>query len=221
MTHRNIPSAGVGRINARRAARVTWLLAVIILGVKSLCWAESSRSALLTLDQHLIRADFIGEVVVKEQNWDTTTGLQRVRFEILAAWFSRWNTGGELVISTGPRVPAFVPGRRHVVLISGGPWEDSPFTFRAESVFSVDADGTVSCRSGNPLFGVMNDGFLCTVEELVIGRPLRVEQMREQLARARARAARRLPELEARLSATPRALELEPSQLVQKVEVRR
>ena len=116
----------------------------------------------------MLRADFVGEVVVAGQSWDQA-GLQRVRFEVADAWFSRWDVGRQLALNTSYRMIAFEPGARYVVFVSGGPWEESPFTFRAESVFRVDDDGRVRCRSGNPLFGLLNDGFLCTAPELVEG----------------------------------------------------
>jgi len=183
--------------------------------------AESSAALLLTLDQYLLRADFMGEVVVAGQSWDTEQGVQRVRFRVVDPWFTRWTLGRELSIATAPTLPAFRPGTRHVVFLSGGPWEQSPFTFREESVFTVAGDGTVRCRSGNPLFGVMNDGFLCTAQELVDGKPLPVARMRQQVLAARGKAARRLPELEAALSAAPRPLEPMPSTLAETEEVRR
>jgi len=149
--------------------------------------------------------------VVADQSWDKASGLQRVRFTVVDAWFTRWAVGRQLTIATSAAAPEFRPGRRHVVFLSGGPWQESPFTFRAESIFTVAGDGTLRCRSGNPLFGVLNDGFLCTAPELVQGRPIRPDQMRAQVLLARSRAARRLPDLDAGLAAAPRALELQPS----------
>jgi hypothetical protein len=195
------------------------LLAVSVVAPRAR--AESSASLLLTLDQYLLRADFMGEVVVSGQSWDTEKGVQRVRFRVVDPWFSRWSLGRELSIATAPTFPGFTPGTRHVVFLTGGPWEQSPFTFREESVFTVAGDGTVRCRSGNPLFGVMNDGFLCTAPDLVDGKPLPVELMRQQALAARGRAARRLPEMEATLSAAPRPLEPTPSARAQAQEVRR
>jgi hypothetical protein len=183
--------------------------------------AETGAATLLTIDQYLLRADFAGEVLVLEQSWDREASLQRVRFQVVDPWFTRWRLGEELSLTTGPRMVAFEPGARHVVFVSGGPWEESPFTFRAESVFRVADDGRVRCRSGNPLFGVLNDGFLCTAQEVVEGKPVTVAEMREQVVRARALAARRLPGLEAALSGHPRPLEPAPSVAARTQEVRR
>ena len=55
--------------------------------------ADSSPSALLSLDQYLLRADFMGEVVVADQSWDKASGLQRVRFTVVDPWFTRWAVG--------------------------------------------------------------------------------------------------------------------------------
>lgn len=183
--------------------------------------AETGPSTLLTIDHHLLRADFAGEVLVLDQSWDLEAGLQRIRFRVVDPWFTRWRVDDELSLTTGPRMVAFQPGARHVVFVSGGPWEESPFTFRAESVFRVGDDGRVRCRSGNPLFGVLNDGFLCTAPEVVVGEPVTVAEMKAQVLRARARAARRLPALEAALSARPAALELAPAADARTLEVRR
>jgi hypothetical protein len=203
------------------SVRAVLLALLVVAAAAPSARAESSASLLLTLDQYLLRADFMGEVVVAGQSWDTAQGMQRVRFRVVDSWFSRWTPGRELSIATAPSMPAFRPGTRHVVFLSGGPWEQSPFTFREESVFTVAADGTVRCRSGNPLFGVMNDGFLCSAQELVDGKPLPLQRMRQQVLAARGKAARRLPELEAALSAAPRPLEAMPSALAAGDEVRR
>jgi hypothetical protein len=205
----------------RPRAGLLALAALAALAAAQPLRADSSPSSLLSIDQYLLRADFAGEVVVAAQSWDAVQGLQRIRFRVVDPWFSRWTVGRELSVVTSPAVPAFRPGARHVVFLSGGPWEESPFTFRQESVFTVAPDGTVRCRSGNPLFGVLNDGFLCTAQELVEGQPLRTDQMRAQVLRARAKAARRLPELAARLSASPRSLEAAPSAAAAAEEVRR
>jgi hypothetical protein len=183
--------------------------------------AETGAATLLTIDQYLLRADFAGEVLVVEQSWDRGAGLQRIRFQVVDPWFTRWQVGEELSLTTGLRMVAFEPGARHVVFVSGGPWEESPFTFRAESVFRIGDDGRVRCRSGNPLFGVLNDGFLCTAPEVVVGEPITVAEMKAQVLRARAKAARRLPALEAALSALPAALELAPAADTRTWEVRR
>lgn len=183
--------------------------------------ADTGPAALLTIDQYLLRADFAGEVLVLEQSWDRQAGLQRVRFQIVDPWFTRWQVAEELSLTTGFRMIAFQPGDRHVVFVSGGPWEESPFTFRAESVFRVGEDGRVRCRSGNPLFGALNDGFLCTAQAVVEGEPVTVAEMREQVLRAREKAARRVPALEAALSSRPPALEQKPSTAARAQEVRR
>jgi hypothetical protein len=183
--------------------------------------AETGPATLLTIDQYLLRADFAGEVLVRDQSWDLEAGLQRVRLEVVDPWFTRWRMGEEIALTTGLRMAAFQPGARYVVFVSGGPWEESPFTFRAESVFRVEQDGRVRCRSGNPLFGLLNDGFLCTAPELVVGEPVTVAEMRDQVLRAREKAARRLPALEQALSSRPLALERSPSAAARAQEVRR
>jgi hypothetical protein len=183
--------------------------------------ADTSVRGLLTIDQHLLRADFAGEVRVVEQSWDRERGLQHVRFQVVDPWFTRWDLEQTLAIATGPHHPSFVQGARYVVFVSGGPWEDSPFTFGAESVFAVAGDGRVRCRSGNPLFGVLNDGFLCTAPELVVGEQVTVDRMREQVLRARARAARRLPGLHTSLSSRPLPLQAAPSAAAREQEVSR
>lgn len=189
-----------------------WKLAVAAAVLAALpAAADTGPENLLTIDQYLLRADFAGEVLVLDQAWDREAGLQRVRFQVVDPWFTRWQAAEELSLTTGFRMVAFQPGDRHVVFVSGGPWEESPFTFRAESVFRVGEDGRVRCRSGNPLFGVLNDGFLCTAQAVVDGEPVTVAEMREQVLRAREKAVRRLPALEAALSSRPPALERTPS----------
>lgn len=207
------------KVNAR--AYALGLLAASALLAHPPAHAETGVSTLLTIDQYLLRADFAGEVQVSDQSWDRAAGLQRIRLQVVDPWFTRWQVGEELSLTTGLGMVAFVPGARHVVFISGGPWEDSPFTFRAESVFRIGDDGRVRCRSGNPLFGVLNDGFLCTAQEVVEGEPVTVAQMRQQVLAARGKAARRLPQLERALSARPQPLELAPSARARTLDVRR
>jgi hypothetical protein len=200
------------------AALIVW---TAVVGASPPARGETGPATLLTIDQYLLRADFAGEVLVLDQSWDTGSGLQQIRFRVVDPWFTRWRVGEELSLTTGPRMAEFEPGARHVVFVSGGPWEESPFTFRAESVYRVGDDGRISCRSGNPLFGVQNDGFLCTAPEVVEGEPVTVAEMKGQVLRARAKAARRLPALEEALSARPPALERTPSAAARSQEVRR
>jgi hypothetical protein len=211
----------MGKVKARaHFAPALLVLAAAVLAAAP-ADADTGPATLLTIDQYLLRADFAGEVVVLDQSWDRQAGLQRVRFQIADPWFTRWPVAEELSLATSFRMIAFQPGDRHVVFVSGGPWEESPFTFRAESVFRVGADGRVRCRSGNPLFGVLNDGFLCAAQAVVEGEPVTVAEMREQVLRARDKAARRLPALEAALSSRPLALERTPSTAARAQEVHR
>lgn len=164
---------------------------------------------LMPMDSHVLEADFIGvvEVVSMETMDDATIPQWRVGAEIVDTWASRWRDQRvklDFAIRAGS-IP-LVEGERYVVLMSGGPHRESPFTHRDNSVFPILDSGTVNCASGIPLFAVSTGGFMCSAQPLVVGAPLTLEQMRTQLERARTRAAERQPERMRSLDAAARPL---------------
>jgi hypothetical protein len=164
---------------------------------------------LMPMDSHVLEADFIGviEVVSMETTDDPTVPQWRVGAEIVETWASRWEAGRvklDFPIRAGS-IP-LVEGERYVVLMSGGPHRESPFTHRDNSVFPILDSGRVNCASGIPLFAVSTAGFMCSAQPLVVGEPLTVEQMHTQLTRARTRAAARQPERMRALDAAARPL---------------
>ncbi len=177
----------------------------------------------MNMDHHLARADFIAVVTVNAQGLFTdSTGLplQSVAVGVGDVLHSRWAPTASFEFVTDAGFEHFEFGREYLVLMSGGAWNESPFTHRVNSVFAVEEDGTLSCSGGDRLYGVLGDGFYCAPLGSVIGAPLTVDEATDALQCARDRAIFRLPTLTAELDADPRELELEPSP-AEELEVRR
>lgn len=207
-----------GKRRERLPSRVTPVilaampLILVLLAMPPASHAERSHRLSLTMDHVLVRADFIGEIQVL----DTTAvdGLYSVRTRVVDQWFSRWPYAGRMTFRVTPNFPAIphlVRGSTAIVFLSGGAWQQSPFTHRENSVFPVTSDGRVICHSSNPLFAVTDAGFHCSIPELTAGSPLTVVDMRASALDVRARSVRRLPELAALLDGLARPLQLAPS----------
>jgi len=162
----------------------------------------------LSMDHHLVRADFVGEIYVRR---DDSVRSEAVVADIVETWFSRWPPSDTLEFRTTGEMRPFVRGERYVVLLSGGRWHHAPLTYGVNSIFHVLQDDTVQCYAGVPLFGVMSDGFLCAPRETVVGEPVSVDLMHDQFSRAVERARERLPHIHADRVANVRAIEMEPT----------
>ena len=127
--------------------------------------AERDLSLLMNMDHHLVRADFIAVVQIDAQALFTDASgvpLQSVVLDASNVLASRWSdTNFEVITSAG--FDHFEMGAEYLVLMSGGPWAESPFTHRVNSVFRVEPDGTLSCSGGDRLYGVFGDGLITTV----------------------------------------------------------
>ena len=184
--------------------------------------AERDLSLLMNMDHHLVRADFIAVVQIDAQALFTDPSgvpLQSVVLDASNVLASRWSdTNFEVITSAG--FDHFELGAEYLVLMSGGPWAESPFTHRVNSVFRVEGDGTLSCSGGDRLYGVFGDGFYCAPQGSVDGTPMTLDEVSDALLCARERATMRLPTLTDSLDQLARPLELEPSP-VEELEVRR
>lgn len=167
---------------------------------------------LMTMDHHLVRADFIGIVQVSQRQLGLVGGqpLQLLNTSIVDTWYTRWGSGSSLTFNTSAGFPEMSVGERYVILLSGGPWQHAPFTHREHSLFHLQPDNTLRCADGSGLYGVMNDGFYCAPAGHVQGTLIKVEEMRDRVLCARTRAASRLVDLETSLSQSPRPLTLTP-----------
>lgn len=184
--------------------------------------AERDLSLLMNMDHHLVRADFIAVVQIDAQALFTDASgvpLQSVVLDASNVLASRWpDTNFEVITSAG--FDHFEMGAEYLVLMSGGPWAESPFTHRVNSVFRVEPDGTLSCSGGDRLYGVFGDGFYCAPEGSVAGTVMTLDEASDALLCARERSMMRLPTLTAQLDELARPLELEPSP-IEALEVRR
>lgn len=175
--------------------------------------AHRDMGRLMTMDHHLVRADFIGEVTVRAIAPRKDGGAD-VEVQVDDVWSSRWAKARTLTIAIadwGSFAGLVEEKARLVVLLSGGAWQSSPFTFQANSVFRVDDDGTLRCMSQNPLFAVHNSGFICSIQEYMPSAPLSLKEMRDETIAMRGRAAARLPDLEESLDRLERPLLREPA----------
>lgn len=176
--------------------------------------AERSLSLLMTLDHHLLRADLIAEITVVQRTEGLINGepLQQVTASLTDVWATRWSLGNSITFNTRVTFPGLEPGGRYIVLLSGGPWEQSPFTHRENSLFRIDpATDTVRCHDGSALFAVANDGFICAPDGAVDGTVITAAEMRDATLCARARSLARLPQLDELLASPVRGLQLEPN----------
>lgn len=168
----------------------------------------------MTMDQHLTRADFIGRVELNVAEGDTMASFN---VDVTERWFSRWPAADdagtiEFELNSEHRITRFVRQRRDfVVLLSGGAWSESPFTYRENSIFEVTPDGYLRCISGNLLFAATAEGFRCSVQELMAGPPMTVEQLRARMPSLRQRAAGRLGELAGALNRMRRPFRTAPA----------
>jgi len=157
-------------------------------------------------DHHLLEADFVGIVRVLSidppgEEDEPTYGID---LSVVATWYSRWETTDALSIRVAPDAVLLRAQRDYLVMLTGGEYAHTPFTYREHSVFSIDDDGYVACWDTLPLFAVTSEGFLCQPREMVSGDPIDINEVRRQFEVRRDRAARRHPELASR-SARPLA----------------
>lgn len=177
---------------------------------------ELDPNLLLSLDLHLIHSDFVGLVTATHVT-ETVTGSYRgrsVELQVKDAWASRWPGRVTLtanIVDAGDFGNLWQPGAEYLVLIAGGPWRQSPFTHRQHSVYRVGSDGTLTCASGNLVYGLSNHGFVCLSKEYAVGEPVTVAQLRAQLADHLKGALLRYPSLGASLDLLRRPLMLSPT----------
>lgn len=179
--------------------------------------AHRDVARLLTMDHHLVQADFIGEVTVRAVR-ESQSGGVLVDVDVQDVWYSRWKSGEELTVGAASLAEMgglIQEGARLVVLLSGGPWTESALTFRGNSLFRVAEDGTVQCVSSNPLFAVHNSGFVCSIQAYMPGAPISLADMKTETLAMRERAARRLPALSERLDRLRRPLLTEKAEETQ------
>jgi hypothetical protein len=172
---------------------------------------------LLTMDHHLVQADFIGEVTVLAIR-DARDGGVLADVHVEDTWYSRWDAKEQLTVGAASleNMGGLVQeGARLVVLLSGGPWTESALTFRGNSLFRVAKDGGLECVSGNPLFAVHNSGFVCSIQAYMPGAPISLAEMKSETLAMRGRAARRLPMLSSLLDRLRRPLMTERAEEIQ------
>lgn len=189
-----------------RGPRVSWLVVASVVVTASAL--ESSRAEatrdvldLMTMDHVVLEADWVGLVRAgpidpPTEEEEPTYGL---RLHVLETWWTRWSAATEHSFRVAPEAVLVEPQREYVVFLTGGEYRAAPFTYREHSVFDVERDGRVRCdRSTFFLFGLASSGALCMPQEMVDGEPITVAQMEAQFHVRRARAAARLPDLDAR-----------------------
>lgn len=177
---------------------------------------ELDPNLLLSLDLHLIHSDFVGLATATHVT-ETVTGSHRGRsleLRVKEAWASRWPARATLtanIVDADDFGNLWQEGAEYLVLIAGGPWRQSPFTHRQHSVYRVGSDGTLTCASGNRVYGLSNHGFVCLSKEYAVGEPVNVAQLRTQLADHLKGALLRYPGLGASLDSLRRPLMLSPT----------
>jgi hypothetical protein len=183
--------------------------------------AERDISLLMSMDHHMVRADFIAVIAVTNQYLYTSgSGIptQHVDADVSDAWHSRWAPMDTIEFNTNARFEHAEAGSSYLVLLSGGPWTQSPFTHRENSIFRILPSGELECSGGDLLYGVLNDGFFCAPAGTVVGEPMVIDEVQDRVLCMRDRAVMRLPKLDEELWLSVRKLELEPSQLVSEVQ---
>jgi hypothetical protein len=185
--------------------------------------AERDIRLLMDMDHHLVRADFIAFVQV-ESAWFFTdeNGLptQHVEASVVDGMRSRWGWLDTIEFETDAGFHHFQDEGMYLVLMSGGPWHQSPFTHRENSVFELLPDGTLACSGGDLLYGVAADGFYCAPPGSVASEPVDVDTVYAELKCAIDRAGLRLPTLQWELDKDPPQLEKRASSK-EELEVRR
>ena len=170
---------------------------------------------LLSMDHHLVQADFIGEVRVAAVDSEPRDKPAEVSLISINTRHTRWSPRPTLTMHLSPTANLahmIRPGAHLVVMVSGGPWIEMPFTYGKNSVFLIADDNSIRCVSGNPVFAVHNSGFWCSTPDRMPTRPVTLAAMREQTIAMRRRAAGRLPDLESLLVNMRRPLEASGSE---------
>lgn len=218
------PSARPARAARRcRLPLLTLGLASALLAGSNTAHAERDIGLLMSMDHHLVDADFIGVIEIDTSALFTDSEgrpMQTVTANIADLLTTRWSVGVDLSLVTDAGFEHLAVGSKYLVLLSGGAWNDSPFTHRENSVFEVLPSGELACSGGDLLYGVLHDGFFCAPAGTVIGEPMLLPDVLDRIPCLRDRAILRLPALAWDLDKSPRALQLEPTPK-NKLEVRR
>jgi hypothetical protein len=198
----------------RHLPSIALLPFVALLLVSSTTKARRDPALLASMDSILLETDFAG--VVRVTRVDHLGGdRHHIFLSVVDPWVARWGQRASVDFVIIERRGEFArlvngTGESFVVLLSGGPYEESPFTFRGRSVFALRGE-TAMCSSGNPLFAIDSSGFHCSVQSMQAMPPSPVAELREQFRSAHTLAVRRAPELNGLLSGPARALHREPS----------
>ena len=220
-------SRGFGRAGVVLVKRSVLCLMAAVAAFAALPEGEASAERtirrLMSMDHVLVRADHIAVVEVLSQGlYSEPSGVPMqslvLHDELIVS--TRWGTSKYFDVVTNAGFEHLVAGQRYLVLLSGGPWSESPFTHRDNSVFLINDQEQVQCSGGAYLYAVSGDGFYCAPKGTMFGSPLSLDEALEQLQCARDRAMLRLPELQDQLDSDPRPLEYEPSP-VEELEVLR
>jgi hypothetical protein len=202
----------------------------LALGAAARSSAHRSLDGTADLDRVVLEADFAGALRVLEVTAPNKDGVIEIVAEVRDVWRSRWShvtPGATLRIplvqdEAWARVVA-PEGTEIAALVSGGPWQRTALTFGAHTIWRLAEDGTLRCRSGNPLFG-FRYGIQCSTQDKVASPPLTYDQLRDGFLQALAAAERRFPDRVAALS-TSRPLLSRPAAYVDRTvfgqEVRR
>jgi hypothetical protein len=184
----------------------------VAAAVPSLSRADRHPDHLADMDDVLLEADFIGVVEVVSRK--DAGGNAEATLRPAEQWASRWDVDGDLTIRFRDSDGEFrmvQAGKSLLVMLSGGPWQRSPFTFRSNGIFVIERNGVLTCASGNPLFGSSSAGSLCSRSDLVATPPLNVAGARDVLLRLRATTLRRRATEAAALDPQRRPLRHTPS----------
>lgn len=178
----------------------------------SLRLASGDAEQITAMDHVLARADFIGVVQVERILSPTPTLPDyQIDLRVEDPWFSRLPE--DRLLRIGVNGSAWGHYRRMLqekprllVMLSGGPWTESSFTYRHNSFFRVERDLTLRCNTENALYAINQSGIWCSNADHMVGAPVSLPALRAQVLDARTRVAERLRPLVTHLDRLRRPL---------------
>lgn len=194
-------SASRSRRMRRSCAGSACLLAssVLALSFAAPLRADRTTEGHADYDRVVLEADFVGIIHLENIEAPDDSGVAHANARVIDTWTSileGFSNDASVRIPFQARTRAFAallrPGTDALVMISGGPWQDTPFTFGRNTVFPVAQDGAFTCVSGNPLFG-LRYGIYCSTQDKMPGHPLTASEAQTSFLAARDAATRRFP----------------------------
>jgi hypothetical protein len=189
------------------------------LGLVGPSRADRTRDGHADWDRVVLEADFVGILHVDGVVPPDKDGSAYLTATVVDSWVSTLDgfvNEGLVRIPFRGEAHSFAtllrPGTDVLVMVSGGPWQTSPFTFGRNTIFPLAEDGTFTCVSGNPLFG-LRYGLYCSTQDKMAGHPLSTVEAQTSFLAARNAAAGRFPNVVA-ATAARRSFDQAPSSMV-------